>query len=719
MAGKIVTAKTGTAGREPRAARPRHATPAGDPDGDELYRSLVDNLAEMVFRKDAAGRFVFANRCFCAWLGRRREEILGKTDFDLFPPVLADRLAADDRGVLERGADTEMSDIYEFPGCKPTSARIMRVSVRGPHGEPAGLHGVVKEVVADQVRAPAEDQASYLAALLDNVPESIYFKDAGSRFRLVNRYTARKLGAADPAEVVGKTDFDYFSADHAERALQDEQEILRSGVPLVNIEEKETYPDGSERWVSTTKMPLREGGGAIVGTFGISRDITDRKRMEEQLARQALYDGLTDLPNRALFLNRLDHQFRRARRAERPLLFAVLYLDVDRFKGVNDSLGHKTGDELLVGVARRLEACLRPSDTLARVGGDEFVALLEDLRAPEDAKRVAERMQQQLAAPHSVQGTEVFCSASIGIALSSSGIQRAEDMLRDADTAMYRAKANGRSRYEVFDTDMHHRAVSALRLETDLRRALDRRELVVYYQPVVDLDDREIAGFEALVRWRHPQRGLVTPSDFIPVAEETGLIAPIGLWVLKEACRQMRQWQADYPTNRRLRMSVNLSGHQMGDPDIVDQIARALESTGVNPTALAIEITESALVRDLAAGARVMERLRQLAIELSIDDFGTGYSSLSYLHALPADALKIDRSFISRLRRDGSQSEVVQAIISLAHSLGMKVIAEGVETRDQLDILTSLGCDGAQGFLFARPLVSQQAERLFVDGLSF
>jgi diguanylate cyclase (GGDEF)-like protein/PAS domain S-box-containing protein len=561
-----------------------------------------------------------------------------------------------------------------------------------------------------------DEQAFFLGVLLDTIPDNIYFKDASSRFTRVSRHMARWLGLNDPIEALGKTDFDFFTSEHAEQAFRDEQDILRTGVPLVNVHEKETFPDGSIRWVSTTKMPLRDPDGNIVGTFGISRDITEYKRIAEQLERHGLYDALTNLPNRALFVNRVEHLFRRAeRQAGRTLPFAVLYFDVDRFKGVNDSFGHHAGDSFLVEIARRLERSLRPGDTLARLGGDDFAILLEDLRIGTDATRVAERIQENLVAPFSVEGTELFCSASIGIALGPGSYTQPQEMLRDANTAMYRAKANGRAGHQIFDADMHRRAVSQLRIETDLRRALERQEFILHYQPIVDLVTRRLTGFEALVRWQHPQRGLVPPGEFIPVAEETGLIKPLGLWVIQESCRQLRAWQDQ--GGPPLRIAVNLSGHQLAQPDLVEQVRKILESSGTAPQSLAIEVTESALVRDMVSAASVLAELRRLHVHVNVDDFGTGYSSLSYLQNLPVDTLKIDRSFVKTLDQTGGRSEIVRAIITLAHSLGMTVVAEGVETRGQLEALTLLACNGAQGFLFARPLPADEAQRVLAEGI--
>jgi len=562
------------------------------------------------------------------------------------------------------------------------------------------------------------EEVFLLESLMDMLPDSIYFKDRESRFTRVNRAGAASFGLTEPCAAIGRTDFDYFTDEHAAQAYRDEQEIVRTGLPLVNVEEKETRPDGSVRWVSTTKMPLRDTGGKIVGTFGVSRDITQRKHFEEQLEQQAFFDPLTRLPNRALFMNRLQHLFQRTKRAEGGRLFAVLYLDVDRFKGINDGLGHQAGDDLLKEVARRLEQCVRPSDTLARLGGDEFTALLEDISSEIDATRVAERINKELAQPFFLHDHEVFATVSVGIALSSSQYDRPEDMLRDADTAMYRAKANGRSRHQVFDVDMHQRAVTLLRLETDLRRAIERKELVAYYQPIVDLETNALRGFEALARWKHPTRGLVMPDVFIPVAEETGQITAIGDWMLAEACRQMRDWQVRYPRNPPLHISVNVSTRQLAHANVPDQVARILSETGLDASSLTLEITESALMQNLSTSAAVIQRLNAMAVRLHIDDFGTGYSSLSYLQNFPIHTLKVDKSFVTRMGDAPKQGEIVRAIVSLAQNLGMEVTAEGVETSAQADTLQGLNCTSAQGYLFSRPVPAEQAERFIVDGLS-
>jgi diguanylate cyclase (GGDEF)-like protein/PAS domain S-box-containing protein len=588
-----------------------------------------------------------------------------------------------------------------------------RVGTKGAdHARAAGVIAKLSARRQDAEGAQPPDEIFLLETLMENVPDSIYFKDLQSRFTRVNRYAAARFDIGTPELAIGRTDFDFFSEEHAAKALHDEQEIIRTGRPLVNVEEREVRADGDVRWISTTKLPLRDGRGKIVGTFGISRDITERKQTEAELERRAFYDPLTTLPNRALFLDRLQHLFYRARRALGTPPFGVLYLDLDRFKAINDSLGHDAGDELLVGTARRLERCLRPGDTLARLGGDEFTVLLDDIGCEADAVGVADRIHQELAAPFEVHGHEIFTSVSVGIALSSAGYQCPEDMLRDADTAMYRAKAGGRAQHKIFAGDMHQRAVSSLRLETDLRRAIERREIVPYYQPIVDLDSGEVIAFEALARWRHPSLGLLQPDLFIPIAEETGLVSAIGEWMLAEGCRQTREWQRKDPRWSALGISVNVSGRQLTHGGIAAEVERTLGATGIAPACLTLEITESALMHNLTAGAGVIQRLHGMSVGLHLDDFGTGYSSLAYLHSFPVHALKVDRSFVNRMDRAPQQAAIVKAIVSLAHNLEMDVIAEGVETRAQAESLRELRCRRGQGFLFSRPLPAADAERL-------
>ena len=439
-------------------------------------------------------------------------------------------------------------------------------------------------------------------------------------------------------------------------------------------------------------------------------EVTERKRAEEQLVQRAFSDSLTGLANRALLLDRLGRALKR--RSRHPdYLFAVLFLDLDRFKLVNDSLGHNVGDELLRAVARRLKKCLRSQeDTVARLGGDEFTMFLEDIKDETDATRVAERIHKELRISFQVDGHEVFTTSSIGIALSSTGYTQPEDLLRDADTAMYRAKALGKACYSMFDTAMHKRAVALLQMDHDLRRALEQKEFRLHYQPIVLLETVEVLGLEALLRWEHPERGLVPPAEFIPLAEETRLIIPIGRWVLEEACRQVRAWQAQFGAD--VPVNVNLSGKQLSQRDLVDQITQILQEFSLDGRSLKLEITESMIMEDIESVITTLRQLKALGIQSSMDDFGTGYSSLSYLHRLPIDVIKIDRSFVSGSRSGVEKPEVVRTIITLARDLGMDVVAEGIETAEQLAQLRALGCKYGQGYLFSKPLNGEAAGRL-------
>jgi diguanylate cyclase (GGDEF)-like protein/PAS domain S-box-containing protein len=494
---------------------------------------------------------------------------------------------------------------------------------------------------------------------------------------------------------------------------------LLGQAPDFESEHRMLHRDGGYRWVLTRGLAVRNAAGGAYRMAGSQSDITARKAAEERLLHDAFHDPLTGLPNRALFMDRLGMAIVHAKR-RLSYTFAVLFIDLDRFKNVNDSLGHSVGDELLIAVARRLESCLRPGDTVARLGGDEFTILLDEVTDAEHAVQVAQRMHREMARPFRVQGHEVFVTLSLGITLGAGGdYDRPEDVLRDADTAMYGAKASGKARDAIFDRDMHDRAVALLRLETDLRLAVERAEFEIHYQPIISLTNGKIDAFEALLRWHHPGRGLLRPDSFVAVAEDTGLIVPIGWWVLREACRQLAEWQALPWTGEHLAVTVNLSGKQFMQADLVQRIASILRETGIRPGGLRLEITESTIMGQHEDAIAKLLALRGFGVKLYIDDFGTGYSSLSYLHRLPVDALKIDRSFISEMNGGDDRSEIVGTIVTLARILRMDVAAEGIETAEQVSRLRALSCHYGQGYFFSEPLAGIAAGGLIQAGASW
>jgi len=544
-----------------------------------------------------------------------------------------------------------------------------------------------------------------LDTLIDNLPGIAY------RCRNDRKWTMEYVGGEcleltgyEPEELVDNRDIVYADLIHP----SDRERVWREVQTAVEEERafRVTYrirhAKGEERWVWEQGRAVDEVDGQAI-LEGFITDVSDRKRFEDQLYHDTFHDRLTALPNRALFMDRLDRALNRWQRHPRDL-FAVLCIDLDRFKLINDSLGHQFGDDLIVAVALRLTDFLGPEHTVARLGGDEFAILLEELEHPGEAVRIAERVGEVLRTPIHLQERELFITGSTGVALSANRYDRAEDLLRDAEIAMYRAKALGGGRHEIFDSAMHHRAVAMLQLESDLRRAVHRREFYIQYQPILALEDGRTTGFEALLRWRHPERGVVPPAEFIPVAEETGLIVPIGRWVLRQACKTMQDWKQRYPAVGDMTMAVNLSSHQLSNSDLVEEVGEILEEADLEGSNLRLELTESMIMERAELTAGMLSRLKALDIQLSVDDFGTGYSSLSYLNRFPLDTVKIDRSFVGAMVRDRENLEIVRTIITLAHALEMDVVAEGVETAEQAEHLRDMQCEYAQGRYFSAPM---------------
>ena len=469
---------------------------------------------------------------------------------------------------------------------------------------------------------------------------------------------------------------------------------------------------GHAIWVLSRGIAVRDSSGRPYRMAGSLTNITAHKEAEQRLLHDAVHDALTQLPNRVLFLDHLGLAMEQSRRRKTGV--GVLFVDVDRFKNINDSLGHEVGDKLLVELARRIAGILRPGDTVARLGGDEFAVLLTEIQGVSDATRVVERLLEAIRERLLIDQHEVFTSASIGVAISSPSYQRPEDILRDADTAMYRAKAAGRNGYQVFDQTMHQSVVALLKLETELRRAVEHQQFVMHYQPIVSLANSRIVGFEGLVRWNHPERGLIHPARFIAVAEETGLIVPLGWWALEQACHQGARWQKRFPMSPPLYMSVNVSGKVVMQPDMFDRVTRMLEASGFEPSSLRLEITENVIMDHGDAALAKLSQLHGLGIQFSVDDFGTGYSSLSYLQRFAYDTLKIDRSFVAGIDQERDATAIVKTIVALAQMLKINVVAEGVETASQFKRLRELGCPHAQGFWFSKAVATPDAEELLM-----
>jgi diguanylate cyclase (GGDEF)-like protein/PAS domain S-box-containing protein len=541
--------------------------------------------------------------------------------------------------------------------------------------------------------------------LLSTTEECLYFKDLESRFVLVSAgFLTRVIPDGTEEGVIGKTDFDFFSKEHAAAAFEDEQQIIRTGEPVVGKLERETFHDRPHNWVSSTKMPLRDEQGRIIGTFGISRDVTAQVKAENALAYQVLHDPVTGLANRAALMDRLSQALAALER--KPGRLAVLFVDLDHFKAINDSFGHDAGDQVLAEVGHRLSRLSRNADTVARLGGDEFIVLCGALRDDDDVGLIADRIVQEIRAPYVEDGRDLSITCSVGIVLTSDRLTEPEQLIRDADEAMYEAKETGRDRYRFYDSAQRIPTGASL-LQTELSRGIDDEELFLLYQPVFSLEDRSLVGVEALVRWRHPERGIVLPDDFIPFAEQHGLIAKIDSFVLDEACRQLAEWTSRDGWPNGFTMAVNVSGAELSDPGFAGHVAEVIHRHGIAPAQLCLEMTETAFVGEWGDIQETLSALSKLGVRLALDDFGTGYSSLAHLQRMKVDVLKIDRSFVAKIDRSPRDRKIVGAVMAMSHALGITVVGEGIETNHQLDTLVGLACDHGQGFLFARPLLPE------------
>ena len=707
----------------------------------ELLRisKAVESCSDAISIADVNGVHRYQNRAFSELFEYESVDALrvagGITQLFVHPAIAQTVLEQISRGESWSGEVLQ----------KSRTGRVIHIllradAIKDSSGKLVGFIGIATNITKrKQAEIALRQSEQRFRALIENGTDLILILDQYGVCQYVSPSQERMLGY-HASEIIGKSICNFIHPCQISLVCQVLKSALKNpGVGVGLAEYRVQHKDGF--WcileaVTTNLLADPSVQGIVIN----GHDVTEQKLTEEQLLHNSLHDALTQLPNRALFMDRLGQVFGRSRR-HLALKFAVLFVDLDRFKVINDSQGHQTGDILLILIAQRLQNAIRPGDTVARLGSDEFVILLEEIRDISDAIQMARHLQRVIEKPLDLGEHEISITASIGIALNHQDYQWPGDLLRDADIAMTWAKVKGKARYEIFTSAMHTKAVELMQLEHELRRSLEQLDIShggageptpfqVYYQPIISLENGTIAGFEALVRWLRPQQGLINPGKFIPLAEETGLILPLGQWVLQEACHQMVRWQREFLTENwhfddtalskqfpgspimQLTMAVNLSGRQFAQPELLEQIQQVLQVTGLDPHCLKLEITESVVMQNCETAAQMLTQLRELGIQLSIDDFGTGYSSLSYLHQFPINTLKVDRSFVSCINASGENSEIVRAIIMLAHSLGMNVVAEGIETSHQLSLLRKLGCEYGQGYFFSRPVDLAAAGKL-------
>lgn len=684
-------------------------------ESEAKFRTVAETASDAILTVDGEGKIIFVNAATEKIFGYRADEMVGQNLTLIIPEQMRDKHLRRMLRNIQTNQRKFSWKTVEIPGVHKDGYEIpLEFSFAEFFREGRRFFTSVIRDVTERKKAEEaiRDSEARFRDLFENANDLIYTHDLQGNFTSLNR-AGEIITGYSREEALRLNISQVVSPEHL-KVAQEMMHHKLQGTPPTSYELEIIAKNGKRVTLEiSTRLIYRDE--IPVGVQGIARDITERKLVEEQLQYNALYDTLTDLPNRTHFMKQLTLAVERAK-LEKRFRFAVLFLDIDRFKIINDSLGHFIGDKLLVGIAERLKLCVRPSDVIARLGGDEFTILLT-IKEDIDAIQVAERLQQKLSKPFLLDNYEVFTSASIGIIISDEVRRKPEEYLRDADTAMYRAKEAGKARYEVFDNRMHLRNINLLKVETDMRRAIERGEFKAHYQPIIALGTGQIREFESLIRWEHPERGMIPPNEFISIAEETGLIVPIGRWILEESCRQLKEWQ-DCCTAENLSISVNLSAKQLMHPSLIGQVGDILRKTGLDPEFLKLEVTESTVMEHAETALKVLSQLRRLGVRLSTDDFGTGFSSLSYLHRFPFDRLKIDRSFINTMDQDTKSGEIVRTILMLAQNLNIETVAEGVETRQQLVQLQELGCNFGQGYLFSKPVTAAAAKNLIKNGLS-
>ena len=672
---------------------------------ESRYRQLIERMREGVAQADNDGILQLVNDRFCEMVGYPREELIGRNaDFLLAYPADVEVMQGKNR-LRQRGHSDQYAVRVRRKDGTVVWLEIGGAPVFDAGGRVVGSIGVHNDVTERRLAEQALRESEARYRLMAEHSTDLISRSTPAGIVIYASDASRRLLGYEPTELVGHSIYDYIDPRDAEEVRQ-LSKLIHGSHPMT-FSYRVRRKDGSLTWFETMSRGVPDPStDKLVEIVSVSRDVSERKRVEEQIEYEAYHDALTGLPNRRLFRDRLTIALAHARRMRQPL--GVLFLDLDRFKYVNDTLGHSLGDELLKAVALRLKAALREEDSIARMGGDEFTVLVGNLHHPDDVVKVAQKLLETVAQPIRVEGQDLFITTSIGIAMFPTDGETAERLLKNADHAMYRAKDAGRNAARMFTPAMNIRALERMSTETSLRGALERGELLLHYQPQINVATNEMVGVEALLRWNRPDLGVVDPMSFVPIAEETRMIVPIGEWALREACRQAKEWQRTrYP---HLRMAVNLSPHQFQNNELPAQIAAALEETGFAPGDLELEITESIALHNSDRTVAMLRHLRDMGVRIAVDDFGTGHSSLHYLRSFPVDSVKIDQGFVHEIESSAADRAIISAVIRMAHGLGLRVTAEGVETEAQIEFLREQGCEEAQGFLFGRPMAAAEFE---------